>query len=210
MARSKSSSRWLKEHFSDPYWQQAQKDGYRSRATYKLKELDEKERLIKPGMVVADLGAAPGGWSQWAIERVGAQGAVVGLDLLPIHPLEGAIFLQGDFREEAVLAELIAALDGREVDLVMSDMAPNTSGIKAVDIPRSIYLSELALDFAHQVLKPGGDLLIKVFQGEGFDDFLKDVRTFFNKVQLKKPQASRDRSVEVYVLARGYKGAEPK
>jgi 23S rRNA (uridine2552-2'-O)-methyltransferase len=208
MARSKSSSRWLKEHFSDPYWQQAQKDGYRSRATYKLKELDEKERLIKPGMVVVDLGAAPGGWSQWAIERVGDQGVVIGLDLLPIHPLEGAIFLQGDFREEAVFAELVATLDGREVDLVMSDMAPNTSGIKAVDIPRSIYLSELALDFAHQVLKPGGNLLIKVFQGEGFDAFLKDARTFFNKVQLKKPQASRDRSVEVYVLAKGYKGAE--
>lgn len=206
MARSKSSARWLKEHFSDPFWQQAQKDGFRSRATYKLKELDEKEKLIRPGMVVADLGAAPGGWSQWAVDRVGPDGLVVGLDLLPIHPMEGAVFLQGDFREEAVLAELLAALAGREVDLVMSDMAPNTSGIKAVDIPRSIYLSELALDFSHQVLKPGGDLLMKVFQGEGFDTFLKDVRSVFNKVQLKKPQASRGRSVEVYVLARGYKG----
>lgn len=206
MARTKSSQSWLKEHFSDPYWLQAQKEGYRSRATYKLKELDEKERLLKPGMVVADLGAAPGGWSQWAAKKVGEQGLVVGLDLLEIVPLDGCIFLQGDFREEEVLQHLLATLDQRSVDIILSDMAPNTSGIPAVDVPRSIYLSELALEFAGLVLKPGGDLLIKVFQGSGFDAFLKDVRSVFSKVQLKKPKASRDRSVEVYVLARGYRG----
>lgn len=206
MARSKSSQRWLKEHFSDPFWQQAQKEGYRSRAVYKLKEMDEKERLLKPGMAVVDLGAAPGGWSQWAAQRVGRKGMVIGLDLLPIHPMEGCHFLQGDFREQEVLDALLATLEERQVDIVMSDMAPNTSGVKAVDIPRSLYLSELALDFAHQVLKPDGDLLIKVFQGEGFDAFLKEVRLHFTRVQLKKPQASRGRSVEVYVLARGYRG----
>lgn len=206
MARSKSSKAWLKEHFSDPYWQQAQKDGYRSRATYKLKELDEKERLLKPGMVVADLGAAPGGWSQWALQRIGKKGMVIGLDLLPIVPLEGGTFLQGDFRDESVMQELLSVLEGREVDIILSDMAPNTAGIPAVDVPRSIYLSELAIELAHQVLKPGGDLLIKVFQGAGIDEFLKDVRKVFTKVQLKKPKASRDRSIEVYVLARGYRG----
>ncbi len=208
MARTKSSQSWLKEHFSDPFWLLAQKEGYRSRATYKLKELDEKDKLLRSGMVVADLGAAPGGWSQWAIERVGETGIVIGLDLLPIVPLDGATFLQGDFREDEVLEQLLAALDGRPVDIVLSDMAPNTSGIKGVDIPRSIYLSELALAFSHLVLKPGGDLLIKVFQGEGFDAFLKDVRRVFTKVQLKKPKASRGRSVEVYVLARGYRPQE--
>jgi 23S rRNA (uridine2552-2'-O)-methyltransferase len=205
MARTKSSQSWLKEHFSDPFWLQAQKEGYRSRAVYKLKELDEKDKLLRSGMVVADLGAAPGGWSQWAIEKVGSDGIVVGLDLLPIVPIDGATFLQGDFREDEVLEQLLAAIDGRPVDIVLSDMAPNTSGIKGVDIPRSIYLSELALAFSHLVLKPGGDLLIKVFQGEGFDAFLKDVRAVFTKVQLKKPKASRGRSVEVYVLARGYR-----
>jgi 23S rRNA (uridine2552-2'-O)-methyltransferase len=205
MARSKSSQAWLKEHFSDPYWQLAQKEGYRSRAVYKLKELDEKERLLRQGITVIDLGAAPGGWSQWAAERIGHSGLVIGLDLLPIHPLDGAVFLQGDFREERVMDQLIARLEGRSVDLVMSDMAPNTSGIKGVDIPRSMYLSELALDFSHRVLKSGGDLLIKVFQGEGFDILLKEIRKHFTRVQLKKPQASRGRSVEVYVLARGYR-----
>lgn len=205
MARSKSSQSWLKEHFSDPYWQLAQKEGYRSRAVYKLKEMDEKDRLLRRGMTVIDLGAAPGGWSQWAGERVAPDGLVVGLDLLPIYPLDGAIFLQGDFREEAVMNQLIETLEGREVDLILSDMAPNTSGIKAVDIPRSIYLSELALDFSHRVLKSDGDLLIKVFQGEGFDALLKEIRKHFSKVQLKKPKASRGRSVEVYVLARGYR-----
>jgi 23S rRNA (uridine2552-2'-O)-methyltransferase len=205
MARSKSSQQWLKEHFSDPYWLLAQKEGYRSRAVYKLKELDEKERLFRQGMTVVDLGAAPGGWSQWAIERVGKSGLVIGLDLLPIHPIEGGVFLQGDFREEEVMHGLISTLDGRAVDCLMSDMAPNTSGIPAVDIPRSIYLSELSLELAHQVLKADGILLMKVFQGEGFDAFLKDVRQYFTKVQLKKPKASRNRSVEVYVLARGYK-----
>jgi 23S rRNA (uridine2552-2'-O)-methyltransferase len=159
-------------------------------------------------MVVADLGAAPGGWSQWAAKKVGDQGLVVGLDLLPIVDLEGCIFLQGDFREEEVLQQLLATLDQRPVDIILSDMAPNTSGIPAVDVPRSIYLSELALEFAGLVLKPGGDLLIKVFQGSGFDAFLKDVRSVFTKVQLKKPKASRDRSVEVYVLARGYRGKQ--
>ncbi|MCI4410504.1 MAG: 23S rRNA (uridine(2552)-2'-O)-methyltransferase RlmE [Thiotrichales bacterium] len=206
MARTKSSQTWLKEHFSDPFWLLAQKEGYRSRATYKLKELDEKERLLKPGMLVADLGAAPGGWSQWAAERVSPGGMVVGLDLLPIVPLDGAVFLQGDFREESVLQLLLETLDNRQVDIILSDMAPNTSGIRGVDVPRSIYLSELALEFAALVLKPGGDLLIKVFQGQGFDALLKDVRNVFTKVQLKKPKASRDRSVEVYVLARGYRG----
>lgn len=205
MARSKSSQAWLKEHFSDPYWLQAQREGYRSRAVYKLKELDDKERFLRQGMTVVDLGAAPGSWSQWAGERVGKHGLVIGLDLLPVHPLEGAFFLQGDFREDEVLAQLLSTLDGRPVDVVMSDMAPNTSGIPGVDVPRSIYLSELSLSFCHEVLKNDGVLLMKVFQGEGFDLFLKDVRQHFNKVQLKKPKASRGRSVEVYILARGYR-----
>jgi len=205
MARTKTSQSWLKEHFSDPFWLLAQKEGYRSRATYKLKELDEKDKLIKPGMVVADLGAAPGGWSQWAIQQVGASGIVVGLDLLPIVPLDGCVFLQGDFREDDVLEQLLATLDGRPVDIVLSDMAPNTSGIKGVDIPRSIYLSELALAFSHLVLKPGGDLLIKVFQGEGFEDFQRTVQSAFRSVVIRKPKASRPRSNEVYILAKGFK-----
>ena len=207
MARSKSSARWLREHFTDEYVKRAQEEGYRSRAAYKLLEIDEKDRLLRPGLTVVDLGAAPGGWSQLAARRVGGQGAVIALDVLPMEPLAGVEFIQGDFRETAVLERLMAMLNGRPVDLVISDMAPNTSGIKAVDQPRGIYLAELALDFAGQCLRSGGDLLVKVFQGEGFDPFLKSLRAGFATVAPRKPKASRPRSAERYLLARNYRGA---
>jgi len=205
MARSKSSKRWLKEHFDDFYVQKAQREGWRSRAVYKLQEIDEKDRLFKPGMKVVDLGAAPGGWSQWATHRIGEKGHVYALDILPVEPFAGVTFIQGDFREDAVYQQLLDALDGSEVDLVMSDMAPNMSGNAAVDIPRAMYLAELAMDFADQVLKPGGDLLMKVFQGEGFDALHRALRERYAKVLTRKPKASRPRSREVYLLARGKK-----
>lgn len=206
MARSKSSARWLREHFTDEYVKRAQQDGYRSRAVYKLLEIHEKDRLLRPGLAVVDLGAAPGGWSQLATRLVGGQGRVMALDILPMESLPSVEFIEGDFRETAVLDQLLAALDGRPVDLVLSDMAPNTSGIKAVDQPSSLYLAELALDFARQCLKPGGDFLVKAFQGEGFDRFLKELRVAFATVTPRKPRASRARSAEQYLLARNYRG----
>lgn len=205
MKRSKSSQNWLKRHFDDPYVKEAQKAGYRSRAVFKLLELQEKDHILKPGMVVVDLGAAPGGWSQVAVPIVGGSGKVFALDLLPIDPLEGVIFIQGDFTEQTVYEQLITALNGRKVDLVMSDMAPNISGMKAVDQPRAMYLAELSVDFARTVLKPGGDFLAKVFQGEGSEQFLKALRQSFDKVLIRKPKASRPKSREVYMLARGFK-----
>ncbi|MGD8742200.1 MAG: 23S rRNA (uridine(2552)-2'-O)-methyltransferase RlmE [Granulosicoccaceae bacterium] len=206
MARSKSSGRWLREHFDDEYVKKAQKEGYRSRAVYKLLEIQDKDRVLRRGMTVVDLGAAPGGWSQLAAELVGDQGRVIALDILPMDALAGVIFIQGDFREDEPLQQLMQVLEGRPVDLVMSDMAPNISGTRSVDQPRGMYLVELAIDFSHQVLRPGGDLLIKVFQGEGFDETLKGLRAAFDKVVVRKPKASRPRSREVYLLGRGYKG----
>jgi len=206
MPRSKSSARWLREHFTDEYVRRAQEEGYRSRAVYKLLEMHEKDGLLRPGMTVVDLGAAPGSWSQLAARLVGRQDAVIALDVLPMEPLFGVECIQGDFREAAVLEQLLEVLNGRPVDLVISDMAPNTSGIKAVDQPRGMYLAELALDFARRCLRPGGDFLVKVFQGEGFDSFLKDLRVAFATVAPRKPKASRARSAEQYLLARNYRG----
>ena len=206
MARSKSSARWLREHFTDEYVKRAQAEGYRSRAAYKLLEIHEKDRLLQPGLTVVDLGAAPGGWSQLAARLVGERDAVIALDILPMEPVPGVTFIEGDFREVAVLEQLLATLNGRPVDLVISDLAPNTSGIKAVDQPRGMYLAELALDFARCCLRPGGDFLTKAFQGEGFDQFLRDLRAAFAKVLIRKPRASRARSAEQYLLARNYRG----
>lgn len=206
MARSNSSARWLREHFTDEYVKRARQDGYRSRAVYKLLEIHEKDRLLRPGLTVVDLGAAPGGWSQWATRQVGGSGRVIALDILPMEPVPGVEFIEGDFREAAVLEQLMAVLDGRPVDLVLSDMAANTSGIKAVDQPASMYLAELTLDFARQCLRPGGDVLVKVFQGEDFDHYLKALRVAFTTVAPRKPRASRARSAEQYLLARNYRG----
>lgn len=206
MARSKSSTRWLREHFTDEYVRRAQAEGYRSRAVYKLLEIQEKDRFLRPGATVVDLGAAPGGWSQLAARLVGPRGVVIALDVLPIEPLAGVECIQGDFRETAVLERLLNALNGRPVDLVISDMAPNTTGIKAVDQPRGMYLAELALDFARQCLRPGGDFLVKAFQGEGIDPFLGELRAAFAAVLPRKPKASRARSAERYWLARNYRG----
>ncbi|MCE8013318.1 23S rRNA (uridine(2552)-2'-O)-methyltransferase RlmE [Billgrantia desiderata] len=203
---SKSSAGWLKEHFDDRFVQQSWQDGYRSRASYKLLALDEKDRLFKPGMSVIDLGAAPGGWSQVAADRVGPEGMVIASDILEMDALAGVEFIQGDFTEEAVLEAILAVLDGRPVDLVMSDMAPNMSGMSAIDQPQAMYLVELALDLASQTLRPGGRFLAKVFQGEGFDAYLKELRESFAKVVTRKPEASRARSREVYLLADGFRG----
>ena len=205
MARSKSSQSWLKEHFDDQYVKQAQKEGHRSRATFKLKEIDDKDKLIRPGMSVVDLGSAPGGWSDYALGKVGDNGKVIALDILEMTPLTGVHFIQGDFREDDVLDELNKVLDGRQIDLVLSDMAPNMTGVGAIDQPGSMYLVELALDFAINNLSKQGDFLVKVFQGEGFDEFLKSMRSHFNKVTTRKPDASRARSREVYLLGRGLK-----
>ncbi|OLO10805.1 23S rRNA (uridine(2552)-2'-O)-methyltransferase [Chromohalobacter japonicus] len=203
---SKSSASWLKEHFDDRYVQRSWQDGYRSRASYKLLELDAKDALLKPGMTVIDLGAAPGGWSQIAADKVGAKGCVVASDLLEMDALAGVTFVQGDFTEMDVLERVLAALEGRRVDLVMSDMAPNMSGMAAIDQPQAMYLVELALDLARQTLSPGGRFLAKVFQGEGFDAYLKELRSSFRKVTTRKPEASRTRSREVYLLAEGFHG----
>ncbi|NNF51558.1 MAG: 23S rRNA (uridine(2552)-2'-O)-methyltransferase RlmE [Gammaproteobacteria bacterium] len=201
MARkSKSSGRWMAEHQRDEFVRRAAAEGWRSRAVYKLAEIDEKDRLIKPGMTVVDLGAAPGGWSQYAARKVGRHGRVIAMDLLEMPDLEGVTFVQGDFTESSVLEELMRELDGVPVDLVISDMAPNISGIKAVDQPRAMYLAELALDFAGQVLTEDGSLLVKMFQGAGSEDFLADMRKAFEQVKTRKPRASRPRSREVYVL----------
>jgi 23S rRNA (uridine2552-2'-O)-methyltransferase len=202
MARSKSSGRWLAEHFDDPYVKQAQQQGLRSRAAFKLLELQEKHRLIRPGMTVVDLGAAPGGWCQVARPLVGSRGRVIALDILPMTPVSGVEFIHGDFTEDEPLQTLERALEGAGVDLVMSDMAPNISGMATVDQAKSMYLAELALEFARVHLKPGGDLVIKLFQGADFDGFVSEVRSLFGKVQVIKPKASRSRSNEVYLLAR--------
>ena len=205
MAKSKSSHNWLQEHFKDPYVKRAQQEGVRSRAVFKLEELDKKDKLMRPGMVVVDLGSAPGGWSDYALRRVGDKGVVIALDILPMTPLTGVHFIKGDFREDEPLAELNEVLDGRSIDLVLSDMAPNLSGVDAIDQPSSMYLVELALDFALQNLKKEGVFLTKVFQGEGFDALLKEMRLRFKKVVSRKPDASRQRSREIYLLGRGLK-----
>lgn len=202
---SKSSKEWLREHFEDHYVQRAQKEGYRARAAYKLLEIQEKDRLIRPGMTVVDLGAAPGSWSQIAGRLVGPRGLVIASDILEMDPLPDVTFLQGDFREESVYNELLRILDGRPVDLVICDMAPNTSGNAAMDQPRAMYLCELALDFAAQVLKPGGQFLVKVFQGEGYEEYRKAVLARFQTLKSRKPDASRARSREMYLLAGGFK-----
>ena len=207
--RSKSSQRWLKEHFSDPFVKKAQAEGLRSRAAYKLEELLARDRLLKPGMLVVDLGAAPGGWSQWVrqeLDRLDPKhpGRVVALDILDMPTLAGVEFLHGDFREEGVLSQLEASLGGQRVDLVLSDMAPNKSGMDAVDQPRVMHLAELAMEFADRHLKPGGTFLIKLFQGVGFDDYVRELRQRYAKVAIRKPAASRKRSPEVYALAQGH------
>lgn len=200
--RSKSSGRWLSEHFSDPFVQQARDKGLRSRAAFKLEEIDRAEKLIVPGAVVVDLGAAPGGWSQYAARRQAGRGTVFALDLLPMDAIPGVTFLQGDFRERPVLDELLRQLAGRRVDLVMSDMAPNISGVDVVDQARAADLEALALDFSRQVLGPGGALVMKVFQGAGFTEILADARRGFATVRMRKPKASRQRSSETYLVAR--------
>jgi 23S rRNA (uridine2552-2'-O)-methyltransferase len=204
--RSKSSQNWLREHFNDPFVKQAQKDGYRSRASYKLLEIQEKDRLIRPGMTVVDLGAAPGGWSQVTSRLIGGQGRLIASDILEMDSIPDVTFIQGDFTEDEVFKQILAAIGNTQVDLVISDMAPNMSGLSAVDMPRAMFLCELALDLAGRVLRPGGDFLIKVFQGEGFDVYHKEVRKMFDKVQMRKPTSSRDRSREQYLLGRGFKG----
>lgn len=211
--RSKSSQRWLKEHFSDPYVKKAQAEGMRSRAAYKLEELVERDRLLKPGMVVVDLGAAPGGWSQWVRQELdqmerglpdGARrGRMIASDILEMPSLAGVDFLHGDFRDDAVLSRLLEMLEGEQVDLVLSDMAPNKSGMDAVDQPRAMHLSELAMEFADGQLRAGGTFLIKLFQGVGFDDYVRELRRRYAKVAIRKPAASRKRSPEVYALAQG-------
>jgi 23S rRNA (uridine2552-2'-O)-methyltransferase len=203
MARSKSSKRWLAEHFDDPYVKQAQQQGYRGRAAFKLLELQDKYRLIRRGMCVVDLGSAPGSWSQVAAGLVGSEGRVFALDILDMPPIESVNFIVGDFTEDGPLQELEAQLGDLRPDLVLSDMAPNMSGISAADLPRAMYLAELALAFAEQWLRPGGDFVCKVFQGEGFDNFVQQCRSIFGKVIVRKPSASRPRSREVYVLGRG-------
>jgi len=203
MARSRSSRRWLREHFDDPYTRRARTEGYRGRAAYKLIEIDERDRLLRPGMRVVDLGAAPGSWSQYAVTRLGARGILVASDLLPMDTVPGARFVQGDFREDETLVAVLEALGGDQAaaDLVMSDMAPNMSGVDAVDQPAAMALAELAHDLATRILNPGGSLLTKMFQGEGSDAFVAQLRGDFGSVRIRKPKASRDRSREVYVLA---------
>jgi 23S rRNA (uridine2552-2'-O)-methyltransferase len=205
MARSKSSHKWLQEHFQDEFVKKAYAQGYRSRAVFKLIEIQEKDRIIKPGMNVLDLGAAPGGWSQYVRKVIGKKNQIIALDILPIEPLERVEFIQGDFTENEVLETLYGVLDGRQIHLVLSDMAPNITGNKQIDLPRSIYLAELALDVARHVLNGGGGFLVKMFQGEGFDAFLQDLQKSFAKVVIRKPKASRPRSNEVYILAKGFK-----
>ncbi len=206
MARSKSSTRWLEEHVNDPFVKQAQIDGYRSRASYKLLEINTKDKLIHPNMLVMDLGSAPGGWSQVSAKLVGHKGRVIASDILPMDSIAGVEFIQGDFTEEAVFDEIMATLDGTLADVVISDMAPNISGVDVADQASSMYLVELALDMARQVLKPKGSFVAKVFHGEGYDEYVKDLRTSFDKVVIRKPDSSRARSREVYVVGKGFKG----
>ncbi|RMH40209.1 MAG: 23S rRNA (uridine(2552)-2'-O)-methyltransferase RlmE [Gammaproteobacteria bacterium] len=205
MAKSKSSKRWLQEHFNDPYVQKAQKEGYRSRAVYKLMEIAERDAIVRPGMTVVDLGAAPGGWSQWVSYHLKGKGQIFALDILPMDPLPDVTFIQGDFREKTVLDSLLEHMGGARADLILSDMAPNMSGMDAVDQPRAMYLAELAFDLVTQVANPGANFVVKVFQGEGFDDYLKTVRHSFDRVRVRKPKASRPRSREVYILGLGYR-----
>jgi len=204
MARSKSSNRWLSEHFDDHYVKMAQQKGFRSRSAFKLQELQDKYKLIKPGMIVVDLGAAPGGWCQVVRPLVGDSGKVLALDILEMEPVHGVEFIHGDFTEDEPLRALEAALGGRKVDLVLSDMAPNMSGMATIDQAKAMYLAELALEFVKDHLKPGGDYVVKLFQGTDFDGYVRQVRSLFKKVQVRKPKASRPRSREVYLLARDH------
>lgn len=203
--QSKSSRRWLQEHFSDPYVKKAQREGYRSRAIYKLVELQQRDHLFHPNSVVIDLGAAPGSWSQWLAQLIGPGGRIIALDILPFEPIPGVEMIKGDFTDLVVFEKLLQCLGPTKADWVISDMAPDMSGLDSVDQPRSMELAELTFDFAKHVLKPEGGILVKVFQGEGFDDFLRQLREYFLKVVIRKPKASRDRSREVYLLARGMK-----
>jgi len=205
VARSKSSARWLKEHFNDPYVKRAQAEGWRSRAVFKLEELIDRDRLLRPSMVIVDLGAAPGGWSQMIRERVGDAGRIVALDILPMQGISGVEFIEGDFREEAVVQALETRLGGVKADLVLSDMAPNMTGVDEVDQARAMDLAELAQEFARVHLKTGGAFLTKLFQGRGFDQYLKNLRKAYERVSMRKPKASRARSPEVYALALGKK-----
>ncbi len=202
--RSKSSARWLAEHASDEFVKRAQREGWRSRAVFKLAEIQQSERLVKPGICCVDLGAAPGGWSQYAARALGGTGRIVATDILPMDAIPGVDFVQGDFRDERVLEQLLASIGAAKVDLVLSDMAPNMTGIDALDQPRSMYLAELALEFADRVLVPGGDVLVKVFQGTGFEQIVRDARRRYGRVVMKKPKASRTRSPEIYLLARQF------
>ena len=204
-SRSKSSGAWLREHFDDHYVKEAQRLGLRSRAAFKLMEIQAKDRLIKPGMVVVDLGSAPGGWSEYARKEVGRKGRVIASDILMMDSLAGVEFIQGDFTEEAVFNQLMDLIGSDKADLVISDMAPNMSGVTAIDQPKGMYLAELALDMAKQALKPGGSIIFKVFQGEGFEQLLAEMRPWFAKVVTRKPAASRPRSREVYLVAKAYK-----
>jgi 23S rRNA (uridine2552-2'-O)-methyltransferase len=206
--RSSSSQQWLRRQAQDPYVKRAQAEGFRSRAAFKLEEIDTKERLLRPGQTVVDLGAAPGGWSQYVARRQQGRGLVFALDILPMDALAGIEILEGDFTEDAVLEQLLQSLQGCGVDLVISDMAPNMSGTRAVDQPRAMYLAELALAFATKVLKPGGDFVVKVFHGEGFDDYVREARRWFVRVRARKPQASRGDSREVYLVGREFRRAE--
>jgi 23S rRNA (uridine2552-2'-O)-methyltransferase len=206
MARSKSSGSWLQEHVNDPFVKQAQRDGYRSRSSYKLIQLNERDRLIRPGMLIVDLGSAPGGWSQVATRLAGEHARVVATDILPMEPLKNVDFIQGDFTAEAVLNQVLESLGGRKPQLVICDIAPNISGVDSADQASSMYLVELALDFVRRALEPKGDFVVKVFQGAGSDAYIKDVRTSFDKVFVRKPAASRPRSREVYLVAKGFAG----
>jgi|TARA_B110000438_G_scaffold275728_1_gene296902 23S rRNA (uridine2552-2'-O)-methyltransferase len=206
MARSKTSKSWLKEHFDDPYVKRSKEEGYRSRASFKLLELQEKDGFIEAGMTVVDLGAAPGGWSQVAAKIVGHKGKVIASDILPMDSLAGVEFVQGDFTDETVLSEVLARLDDIRADLVISDMAPNMSGVRDIDQPQAMCLAELALEMAKVVLKPGAALLMKVFHGEGLDALQKELKLSFNTVKVRKPKASRARSSEIYLLSAGFKG----
>lgn len=202
MPTSKSSRRWLREHFSDPYVKQAQREGFRSRAVYKLLELQERDQLFKPGMTIIDLGAAPGGWSQLVAKLIGKTGRIIALDILPMEPIHQVEFIQGDFTDEVVVTQLLERLGPTRADWVISDLAPNLSGVDSVDQPRSVALAELVFDLAQRVLAKDGGLLVKVFQGAGFDAFLVELRRYFKKITVRKPKASRNRSREVYLLAK--------
>ncbi|PZN76777.1 MAG: 23S rRNA (uridine(2552)-2'-O)-methyltransferase RlmE [Candidatus Methylumidiphilus alinenensis] len=206
MTKSGSSQRWLSEHFSDEYVKLAQQRGYRSRAVFKLEEIDSRDRLIRPGMSVVDLGAAPGGWSQYVAGKIGKHGRIIALDILPVEAIPGVEIIQGDFQDEQILNQVLQALEGKPVDLVLSDMAPNMSGTRVVDQTRAIYLAELALDMARLILKPGGAFVAKLFMGAGFEEYQKNARNSFSGLANRKPKASRDRSREVYLVGKGFKG----